>query len=205
MTAISATRRQMKEMADGTIRVQVDIDPAFRAAFLQAFPSIDMPIALAPLVRDFERRPETPKEQKGGAGASEADRGGQQKDAADDAADCDDAMDPGQQGRHRQRSGLLPRGGIGGQFPSGKVPGDDGRYLIRPCGQAIAALEAHQLPQRVVQCRSGLADRIGAQGAPDDRIGVPGDDFRAARTVQRTVRSPQKVGRRGRKSGEERA
>ena len=70
MTAISATRRQMKEMADGTIRVQVDIDPAFRAAFLQAFPSIDMPIALAPLVRDFERRPEAPKDQpKGGAGA----------------------------------------------------------------------------------------------------------------------------------------
>ena len=70
MTAISATRRQMKEMADGTIRVQVDIDPAFRAAFLQAFPSIDMPIALAPLVANFERRPEAPKEQpKGGAGA----------------------------------------------------------------------------------------------------------------------------------------
>ena len=69
MTAISATRRQMKEMADGTIRVQVDIDPAFRAAFLQAFPSIDMPIALAPLVRDFERKPEAAKEQKGGAGA----------------------------------------------------------------------------------------------------------------------------------------
>ncbi len=67
MTAISATRRQMKEMADGTIRVQVDIDPAFRAAFLQAFPSIDMPIALAPLVRDFERKQE-PKA-KGGAGS----------------------------------------------------------------------------------------------------------------------------------------
>ena len=67
MTAISATRRQMKEMADGTIRVQVDIDPAFRAAFLQAFPSIDMPIALAPLVSDFERKHE-PKA-KGGVGS----------------------------------------------------------------------------------------------------------------------------------------
>ena len=57
----------MKEMADGTIRVQIDIDPAFRSVFLQAFPNIDMPIALAPLVRDFERKQE-PKP-KGGAGS----------------------------------------------------------------------------------------------------------------------------------------
>lgn len=56
MEAISGTRRAMKEMADGTIRVQVDIDPSCRAAFLQLFPNIDMPVALAPLVADFERR-----------------------------------------------------------------------------------------------------------------------------------------------------
>ena len=47
--AISGTRRAMKELVDGTIRVQIDIDPPFRAAFLSMFPDIDMPIALAPL------------------------------------------------------------------------------------------------------------------------------------------------------------
>lgn len=55
-SGISGTRRAMKEMADGTIRVQVDIDPAFRMAFLQMFPNIDMPVALAPLLPDFERK-----------------------------------------------------------------------------------------------------------------------------------------------------
>jgi hypothetical protein len=45
----------MKEMADGTIRVQVDIDPACRGDFLKLFPSIDMPVALAPLVAQFEQ------------------------------------------------------------------------------------------------------------------------------------------------------
>lgn len=56
MEAISGTRRAMKEMADGTIRVQVDIDPACRAQFLSMFPNIDMPVAIAPLVADFEQR-----------------------------------------------------------------------------------------------------------------------------------------------------
>lgn len=56
MNAISGTRRAMKEMADGTIRVQVDIDPTCRAQFLQLFPNIDMPVALAPLVANFEQR-----------------------------------------------------------------------------------------------------------------------------------------------------
>jgi hypothetical protein len=65
MTAISGTRRAMKEMADGTIRVQVDIDPACRGDFLKLFPSIDMPVALAPLVANFEQQPKEP-EQKGG-------------------------------------------------------------------------------------------------------------------------------------------
>jgi hypothetical protein len=40
----------MKELVDGTIRVQIDIDPPQRADFLRLFPSIDMPVALAPLV-----------------------------------------------------------------------------------------------------------------------------------------------------------
>ena len=55
MQAISGTRRAMKEMADGTIRVQVDIDPACRSAFLSMFGNIDMPVALAPLVSHFEQ------------------------------------------------------------------------------------------------------------------------------------------------------
>ena len=56
MQVISGTRRAIKEMADGTIRVQIDIDPTCRAAFWSLFPSIDMPVAIAPLVADFERR-----------------------------------------------------------------------------------------------------------------------------------------------------
>lgn len=54
--AISGTRRAIKEMADGTIRVQVDIDPRFRGAFWSLFPNIDMPVALAPLVAAFEQQ-----------------------------------------------------------------------------------------------------------------------------------------------------
>ncbi len=65
MSAISGTRRQMKEMADGTIRVMVDIDPIHRRAFLDMFPAIDMPIALAPLVAGFEQHKEEEKP-KGG-------------------------------------------------------------------------------------------------------------------------------------------
>ena len=67
MSAISGTRRAMKEMADGTIRVQVDIDPNCRGAFLALFPNIDMPVALAPLVADFEQREPEPEKPKGGA------------------------------------------------------------------------------------------------------------------------------------------
>jgi hypothetical protein len=39
----------MKELVDGTIRVQIDIEPQHRTAFLELFPAIDMPVALAPL------------------------------------------------------------------------------------------------------------------------------------------------------------
>lgn len=67
MTAISGTRRQMKEMADGTIRVMIDIDPIHRRSFLDLFPAIDMPVALAPLVADFEHHPKEEEPAKGGA------------------------------------------------------------------------------------------------------------------------------------------
>jgi hypothetical protein len=45
--AVVGTRRAMREMADGTIRVQIDIDPKYRDRFLELFSQIDMPVALA--------------------------------------------------------------------------------------------------------------------------------------------------------------
>lgn len=57
MSAVSGTRRTMKELVDGTIRVQIDIDPLQRGEFLRLFPSIDMPVALAPLAAGFEHAP----------------------------------------------------------------------------------------------------------------------------------------------------
>lgn len=65
MSAISGTRRAFKELVDGTIRVQIDIDPRFKKEFFELFPNVDMPIALAPLVANFERIEEEEK-QKGG-------------------------------------------------------------------------------------------------------------------------------------------
>ncbi|SEN71688.1 hypothetical protein SAMN05216404_106175 [Nitrosospira multiformis] len=64
MSAISGTRRALKELVDGTIRVQIDIDPRFKTQFHQMFPNIDMPVAIAPLVSDFERQEE--EKPKGG-------------------------------------------------------------------------------------------------------------------------------------------
>ena len=49
-TAISGTRKALRELADGTIRVQIDIEPIHKAQFHKLFPDIDMPIAIAPLV-----------------------------------------------------------------------------------------------------------------------------------------------------------
>lgn len=47
--AIAGTRRSFKELVDGTLRVQIDIEPASKAQFLRMFGSIDMPVALAPM------------------------------------------------------------------------------------------------------------------------------------------------------------
>jgi hypothetical protein len=65
--AISGTRRSFKEMADGTIRVSIDIDPRFRKEFFASFGEIDMPVALAPLLADFETRAPAEEKPKGGA------------------------------------------------------------------------------------------------------------------------------------------
>lgn len=56
-SAISFTRRAYREMADGTLRVQCDIDPQFKEAFLQLFPEIDMKGAMTPLVPEYFARP----------------------------------------------------------------------------------------------------------------------------------------------------
>ena len=47
--AVSGTRRALRELADGTIRVQIDIDPRFRSDFFELFSEIDCGVALVPL------------------------------------------------------------------------------------------------------------------------------------------------------------
>lgn len=47
--AIYGVRRTAKELVDGTIRVNIDIEPANRRAFYDLLGEIDMPVALAPL------------------------------------------------------------------------------------------------------------------------------------------------------------
>lgn len=59
---VPGTRRAYKELVDGTLRVQVDIDPEHKARFLELFKDIDMPLALAPLVPGFERSTDEPRE-----------------------------------------------------------------------------------------------------------------------------------------------
>jgi hypothetical protein len=51
MSAIPGTRRQFRELVDGTIRVMIDIDPPYRKRFLDAFGEIDMAVALVPLAK----------------------------------------------------------------------------------------------------------------------------------------------------------
>lgn len=58
---ISGTRRQVRELVDGTLEVRIHVDPRFVADFHRLFPKIDAPVALAPLVADFERQEARPK------------------------------------------------------------------------------------------------------------------------------------------------
>ena len=73
MNAVSGTRRAMKELVDGTLRVTIDVDPQHRQRFFELFSKIDMPVALAPLMADFER-PAT--DNKTSEAAAEAVKGG---------------------------------------------------------------------------------------------------------------------------------
>lgn len=63
---ISGTRRQIRELVDGSLEVRIHIDPQFKQDFHRLFPSIDMPCALAPLVPDFEKLSKYPEEEKKG-------------------------------------------------------------------------------------------------------------------------------------------
>lgn len=55
VSAIEGVRRQFKQLADGTLAVTIHIEPYRLQTFLELFPEIDMPVAIAPLQID---RPE---------------------------------------------------------------------------------------------------------------------------------------------------
>lgn len=59
--AISGTRRAFKELVDGTLRVQIDVDPEHRKDFLRLFSEIDMRVAIAPLKADAKPAHDGPK------------------------------------------------------------------------------------------------------------------------------------------------
>lgn len=54
--ALIVTRRPAKEMADGTLRVQIDVEPNDRKTFLELFPDNGDPIAVARLDPEAVRR-----------------------------------------------------------------------------------------------------------------------------------------------------
>ena len=50
MNAIAGTHRTYSLLADGTLRIKIDIEPRHVAQFHAMFPGCDLPVALAPLV-----------------------------------------------------------------------------------------------------------------------------------------------------------
>lgn len=63
---ISGTRRQIRELVDGSLEVRVHIDPRFKQDFHRLFPQIDTPVAIAPLALNFERLSKPEESAKGG-------------------------------------------------------------------------------------------------------------------------------------------
>lgn len=62
--AVVGTRRSMKELVDGTLRVQVDIDPQYRARFLSQFSEIGIAVGLIQLSLDAttgKAKPQAPQ------------------------------------------------------------------------------------------------------------------------------------------------
>jgi len=63
---ISGTRRQIRELVDGSLEVRIHIDPRFKKAFHELFPEIDTPVGIAPLKPDFEYQQTQSEKPKGG-------------------------------------------------------------------------------------------------------------------------------------------
>lgn len=55
MNAISGTRRQVRELVDGTLEVKIHVEPRHKAEFHRLFAEIDMPVAIAPLVPEYQQ------------------------------------------------------------------------------------------------------------------------------------------------------
>lgn len=49
MSVLLATRRQIRELVDGTLEIKLHVEPRYKADFHRLFGEIDMPVALAPL------------------------------------------------------------------------------------------------------------------------------------------------------------
>lgn len=69
--AVIGTRRTMKELVDGTIRVQIDIDPQYKKAFLERF-ELDKAVALVQVNLSGSSNGRTPDFDSGNAGSSPA-------------------------------------------------------------------------------------------------------------------------------------
>ena len=65
---IEAVSRQCKTMADGTLRITIDVSPIHARDAFGLFGAPDVPMVLGRLVMDHERKPEPvePAEMKGG-------------------------------------------------------------------------------------------------------------------------------------------
>jgi hypothetical protein len=71
VTAVPGVRRTAKQLVDGTWRLTVDIEPRHGKDFLHLLGEVDMPVALAPLVPDYQREGSSPETSEGGvAGAT---------------------------------------------------------------------------------------------------------------------------------------
>lgn len=55
-SAVTGTRKQIKEMADGTVRVAVDIDPEFKKTFMTEFGEIDTKVVIALMLPEHRQR-----------------------------------------------------------------------------------------------------------------------------------------------------
>jgi hypothetical protein len=54
-SAVTGTRKQIKEMADGTVRVAIDIDPEHKKTFMTEFGDIDTKVAIALMVPEHRQ------------------------------------------------------------------------------------------------------------------------------------------------------